>query len=122
MDGCVSEFTSRRTNFDKCKYWNRKDSKLSLDEYTYNNEPSGSFYAKEITAQTMQKNIIGNTFMFDQDTITLETSDVVNIASGDIVEYENDLWSVSNVQIKEIHKSKQFMKSSYRKTYIQIRK
>lgn len=122
MDGCISEFTSRRINFEKCKYWNRKESKLDLEQYVYENAPSGHFYAKEITAQTLQKNIIGNTFMFDQNTIALETSDVVNIVSGDIVEYDNELWVVNNVQYDEIHKNKQFMKTSYKKTYIQMRR
>lgn len=120
--GCISEYTSRRCCFNKCKYWKRDDSNRELSDYTNELNPSGVFFAKESSAQTKQKNIVGGMFMFDQNFITIETKDNVSIESGDVVEYLNEIWLVANVQEKLNYKSKQYMKKGYKTTYIQIKK
>lgn len=120
--GCINEFTSRRTNFDVCKYWKRNENDSSLEEYVHEHHYSGIFYAKEATAQMGQKNIIGNMFMFDQNTATIETMDSVDISAGDIIEFQDGLWIVSSVQKSMNNKSKQFLRNGYFKTYIQMRK
>ena len=92
--GCISELTSRRTNFDECKYWKRDETDSSLEDYVHEHRYSGIFYAKETTAQVGQKNIVGNMFMFDQNTATIETMDLVDISSGDIIKFQDELWIV----------------------------
>ena len=120
--GCISDLTSRRTYFDECQYWKRDDTDSSLEDYVYEHHYSGIFYAKETTSQTGQKNIVGNMFMFDQNTATIETMDLVNISSGDIIKFQDGLWLVTNVQKSMNNKSKQFLKNNFYKTYIQMKK
>lgn len=122
MTGCISELTSRRVNFDECKYWSRDYDDDDLEEYTYKNNYSGIFWAKESNANTTEKNVIDGTFIYDESTITIETNDLISIKPGDIVKFEDKLWHVVNVQEREMHKSKQFLKMDLKKTYIQLRR
>lgn len=119
--GCCNIYTSRRTEFDECYYWKRNDKEKDLDDYVHENQYTGKFYAKEITPMMKKKNIISGVFMFDSSSITLKTSDNVDIDAGDIVKYEDKYWTVVDVQEVEIHKNTQFMKQVDYRTYIQLR-
>lgn len=122
MAGTISEYTSRRVNYDECKYWKRDNTSKDLEEYVYENEFTGIFYARETNSLYKEKDIVGDMFMFDRNTITIETDDIVDIDSNDIVLYDDDYWCVVNVQEKIKHKSSQFLKKTFHKTYIQLRK
>ena len=122
MIGCINEYSSRRDNFDLCTYWNRDNDDYDLTELTHSVKPSGKFYAKEISPYTYRKQEISGSFLFDEATITIETNDVVDIKSGDIVKYDEEFWHVLDVQKKEIHKHKQFINVKYATTYLRLKR
>lgn len=121
MSGCIDIYTSRRTEHNKCCYWKRLEETYDMEEYSHSNECDGVFYAKEISPQTLQKQIVGGMFMFDESTISLVTHDAVNIAQGDLVKYDDQYWNVLNVQKIRVKKQSQFLKNTSYKTYIQLK-
>ena len=112
--------TGRRSNFSKCYYWNRLDKDVDKEEYAHSNKTNGFFYAKEIAPITNNKNVINGAFMFDRNQTTLQTSDKVEIESGDIVKYQDELWRVVDVQSKIIRSQSQFIRKPDVKTYLQL--
>lgn len=120
--GSIDLFTSRRVDFDLCTYWSRDNDESDLSEYAHENEPSGAFYAKDENPSTLQKQDIGGIFLFDENTITLSTPDAVDIKAGDVVSYDDNYWAVRNVQEVWVNKNQQFMKSSSKRTYIQLKR
>lgn len=106
----------------KCKYWVRNNREKDLSELVHEKKPDGTFYAKEITAQTYQDNEIGNMFMFDQNSVTVFTLDSVDIKENDVVEYSGNYWNVNNVQRVSIKKQTEFLERTDNRTYIQLRK
>lgn len=104
--GTVDLFHSRRTCFAECKYWIRdeRDSVANASQWVLKHTPSGTFYAKEISPQYNQFANVGNNFMFDKNTITLECDDdISDISKGCIVLYNGKAWIVDDVQ-KSIHR------------------
>lgn len=120
--GCIDLYTSRRTNFFKCKYWVRNDNDYDLEELTHNDEPSGSFYAKEENSIQLQSNVVNGAFMFDEQSVFISTTDVVSMKKGDAVLFDGEYWNVINVQVRDIHRNSQFMKRKSKKTYIQLKR
>lgn len=118
--GGVNLKTGRRANFNKCFYWNRKDKNVDKEEYAHENKANGFFFAKEIAPITNSKNIVNGAFMFNSNQTTLQTSDRINIESGDIVQFMNELWRVVDVQEKNIRKQSQFNHKVDCITYIQL--
>ena len=122
MSGCIDIYTSRRTAFEKCRWWARDDDEVDLETYAHENKPSGSFYAKEANAFANEKGDINGIFLYDENTITLETQDAVDVKAGDIVEFDGELWHALNVQKREFHKSKQYFTQRFFKTYMQLKR
>lgn len=116
----VNIYTSRRDYFDKVVYWKRNENIRDLAKYVYENKPDGLFYAKEITAESKESQQISNAFLFDNANITIYTEDAIDIEKNDIVKYENEIWRVVNIQKNFIHKTHQFMKKGYYRTFIQL--
>jgi len=116
----INIYTSRRGNFDKVWYWKRNESIKDLSKYVYETKPDGLFYAKDVSVESQDNQPINNSFLFDNQSITLYTEDSVNLEINDIVKYEDEIWRVANVQFQHIHKTHQFMKKGYNRTYIQI--
>lgn len=111
--GRVDLFHSRRTNYFKCRYWIRNESDLVGDasKYIYNNSPSGSFYAKPISAKSNQINVVSGVWALDSEHITLETDDdITEIRRGCIVEYNNEIWVVDSNQYNTHLKESEFCK------------
>ena len=120
--GCTSVLLGRRGTYEKCKYWIRDEDEKDLTEYVYENQPSGTFWAEEITAEDLNKLIINNSFMFDNSLITIFTKAQITLKQGDIIEFENELWMVQSCQQKRIHKNNQFMKRPNKVSYIQLKR
>ena len=118
--GGINLRTSRRVNFNKCAYWNRKDKDVDKEEYAHNNAVNGYFYAKEVSPITKNKNVVNGLFMVDRNQTTLYTTDRINIESGDIVKYNDDLWRVVDIQEVPIKKQSQFMHQVDCETYLQL--
>ena len=122
IGGCINTRQSRRTRFNRCLYWKRDKSVKDLAEYKHLKAYDGIFYAKEENSHISRNNVVGGAFMFNENYITISTSDDVNIDSEDIVEFESKLWRVSSVQVKEIHKQSQFLKQVDRITYLELKR
>ena len=118
--GGINLRTGRRSNFNKCYYWNREDKNVDKEEYAHSNKANGYFYAKELAPIINSKNIVNGTFMFDRNQTTLQTSDSIKIESGDIVKYQGELWRVVDVQIKPIKNQTQFIRKPDNITYLQL--
>ena len=104
--GTVDIFYSRRTSFAECRYWIRDERNAigNVSEWILKHQPSGTFWAKEISPQYNQFNQVGSNFAFDRNGITLECEDDLrDLVPGSIVMYNGHAWWVDNVQ-REIHR------------------
>lgn len=122
MVGTTDLLMGRRGDFDKCKYWVVDDSNLNLEEYTHNNTPSGIFYAEETTAKERRKLVVNNSFVFDEELVTIKTKSQITLKEDDLVEYEDEIWIVKSYQTRKINKNEQFMKRPCKIAYIQLKK
>ena len=121
----IDVFRSRRANFEECFYWivDTSQSVSDLNQWILKNKKSGVFYAKEVNSLFNQANAQANAFMFDKNTITLETDDDVDgLERGCIVLYNGKPWMVDNV-VRELHrKESQFDSEKHYKSIINIRR
>ena len=120
----IDTWQSRRNNFIECKYWSQiNDENLVPDsEIAYKKQPSGSFYAKENGSYTQENQIIENSFMYDKNSIEIETTDdVSDLKTNDLVEFRDEIYRVANVQRKKDAKQAQFLKEPISiKTFISL--
>lgn len=124
MSGSVDLWQSRRANFEKCEWWKRdNEATKDLSKFVLGKKRQGYFYATEANSQSFKNSQYGGVFMSRETNITLKTNDDVGeIQEGDIVRYSNTLWRVTDVQVSEIHKQKQFLDEVSKVTYIGIKR
>jgi len=92
---------SRREFNEFCKWFSREYFD-SLDKITHDSNPTGVFYAKEVSAETFSDSVLGGSFMFDkQNTVIQSPDDLHGIKPKDIVLYQGEYWFVTNVQKKK---------------------
>jgi hypothetical protein len=100
-------FQSRRNQNEFCRWWSRNESSdYEEDVLIYKQIPSGSFYAKEISAEVQDDNIVAGVFFAEKNSITIMSSDDLtslfnskqDIRNKVLVEYQNEIWRVDNVQ------------------------
>jgi len=118
--GCINVYTSRRTNYDIVYYWKRNENIKDLAKYVYEVKADGLFYAREITAELKDAQQVNNAFMFDNQSITIVTEDMINVEVNDIVKYDNEIWRVVNIQKNHIHKTHKFMKKGFDRIFMQL--
>ena len=101
--GLLDTFLSRRTMHDKCFYFKRidyqeYDTDSSVLEYDYA-DANGFFYAKPVSAEDISANPIAGAFLFDVNTITLQTTDdISDLERNDIVVFRKQKYRVDNIQ------------------------
>ena len=122
IGGCINLRQSRRTRFNKCKYWKRNDKVRDLSEYKHLEAYDGVFYAKEENSKSYRKNALGGAFLYDESNLTISTSDIVNVEVDDIVEFQNQCWRVVSVQEKEIHQQSEFLTRIDKITYLELKR
>lgn len=130
-------FTSRRNHFNRCYYWKKNDREIemSADLYTmvsvdseskemcYEREPDGWFDANEISNYEEDNQIVGGTFMFDNNSSTLETNDNIPLLGvNDVIVYDNYVWRVVKAARKKRKRQAQFSKDYSYKTYITLKR
>lgn len=120
MSSYVDLWTTRRTYFYRCAYWKRDADATDLSAYVAGKKPDGVFWARERSPKGHNKQQVGD-YLVDETTITLETQDRVNVASGDIIRFDGSLWNVLDVQENEIHKQRQYMHRGSTITYLRIK-
>lgn len=122
--GTVDIYHSRRTNYEVCQYWKRNESEAigNSSKWILDKIPEGTFYAKETTAKENRMAQLGNVFAFDENHITIETDDDIEIKRGYIVEYDYTHWIVENVQSRIHHKESEFDREKHYRVYINLRR
>ena len=118
----VDIYHSRRGHFNKCVYYKRDEDNSvgDLTKWILETNPTGVFYAKEVSQKSNQENQVGNVILMDNHSITLETADeVMDIKRGYVVKYLGQCWLVTNVQFATRIKENEFQKEKYT-TYISL--
>lgn len=115
--GMLDLFTSRRTMHDKCVFWCRKADE-DLNALIFNtNEPSGFFYAKQITSIQDIPQVLAGVFLFDSETVTIQSNDKIDkLKRDDMVQFRDEIWRVEQVQKTPIRMNNQYSKD-IRMTY-----
>lgn len=136
MFDSVDMFTSRRGKFEECFYWQKSEreiemgedlySMVSVDDETnemcYEREPNGSFMATEVSTYDRSNQIIGGSFMFEENYVTLETNDhIPELTVNDIIVYDRKVWRITNVNRRKRKKQAQFSREYSYKTYISLK-
>ena len=110
----IDLWQSRRDAFTKVRYWSQIDNEdlISNSQIAYNRLPTGTFFAKEISAITGDSQVVGESLMYDEHTVNLYTRDKVeNLRINDLVEYEDKLYRVDSIQKNFKMNQRQFMRS-----------
>lgn len=96
----IDIFQSRRNYNELCRWWSRsEDDAYSDNTLIMKRVPTGTFMAKEVSPEQIQDVVIANSFMFEKNSITLKSPDnLIGIKCDDLVEYQDEMWIVSNVQ------------------------
>lgn len=123
MSGSIDLWASRRADFERCEWWKRDNNATKdLSHFVLEKKPQGVFYAQEANSESFKNSQYGGVFMSRETNITLKTSDTVNdIQEGDVVKFQGSLWRVTDVQVSEIHKQKQFLDEVSKITYVGIK-
>ena len=124
MGGSFDLWGSRRINFEYYE-WYERDEKATKDlsKLVYKSKPTAIFYAKEISAESRQKQEFGGLFLGDESTIQIATQDdVEGIKGGDLVKFRGQMWHVTGTQATEVHKQGQFLDKTTKTTYIGLRR
>ena len=124
MGGSFDLWGSRRINFEYCE-WYERDEKATKDlsKLVYKNKPTTTFYAKETSAESRQKQELSGLFLGDESTIQIVTQDdVEGIKGGDLVKFRGQMWHVTGTQSTEVHKQGQFLDKTTKTTYIGLRR
>ena len=118
---------SRRDYPSFCRWWKRDErDEFTSDELIYKRTETGSFWAKELSAEQDRDNLYGGVFNVDSTHVTIKTPDnVMGIDSKDLVEYEGEYWIVVSVQKSKARiNNRMFAKDAYCSHfwYIELRK
>ena len=109
----IDLWQSRRDAFVPVEYWSQIDNEdlVSNSQISYNRLPTGTFMAKEVSSFTDDSQVVGETLMYDENTVNIYTRDKVSdLRVNDIVKYEGKIYRVDNIQKNYVKKQRQFMK------------
>lgn len=113
--GTVSIYESRRTNFEKCKWWNRStiNGSVPLQTIAYQYSPTGEFWADEEDDLNMSLRSTGD-IKYEGLQITISTYDDIwgKIHEEDLVLYKHRIWRVSAIRLKRDWKRSQFSRNN----------
>lgn len=112
--------TSRRDYFLHCEYWSQIEDEnyVETNEIIHSRIPTGTFYAKELNAYTIESQNISNLFMAESKNITIHTfDDVSDLQRNDIVKIDDVVYRVDNIQKTPVKKQRQFLRNSYSMSY-----
>ena len=110
----IDLWQSRRDVFSPVEYWSQIDNEdiVSNSQIAYEILPSGTFMAKEMSSITNDSQVVGESIMYDENTVNIYTRDKIEkLRINDLVKYDGRLFRVDNIQKNYVKKQKQFMKS-----------
>lgn len=117
----IDLWNSRRDMFNLCEYWSQDEREIdsnSKSRLIYNSVPTGTFMAKEVNSYSMEPQVIGEVFMVEQNTITIQTNDDVSLLKkNDFVKFDNNIYRVENIQKEIIKKQRQYSAKGYSCSY-----
>ena len=118
----IDIYHSRRNMHQLCAFWTRDESGIGNSEaYDYKDQPDGYFYAKEITPETVDNNVLFSTFMADQHHTMLEsTDDLEGLTENSRVLFKDQPWRVDSIQKHPIIKETEFCKFETFYWYVQL--
>ena len=121
--GFVDMFTSRRDCFDDCRYWKKlEDDNMNYIDYEYE-EPSGFFAAKQITSIQNMPQVVAGLFMFDSNTVTLQSyEDLSELSRDDIVEFQGEIYRLQDIQAARLRKTNQFTDYGGKVYYMRLKR
>ena len=121
----IDLFRSRRGFNEYCKWWTYKKD-VDPAELIHKQKPAGTFYAKEISAETYNDNVLGGVFHFDRTTTIIQSpDDLGKIKNNDVILYQGEIWFVKDVQKRKFRiQSTEFAtdRNCSHNWYIEIRK
>ena len=109
----IDLWQSRRDIFSPVEYWSQIDNEdiVSNSQIAYQTNPSGTFMAKEMSSYTDDSQVVGESMMFDENTINIYTRDKIEkLRVNDLVKYDGRVYRVDNIQKNYVKKQRQFMK------------
>lgn len=111
--------TSRRDYFLHCAYWSQNEEEyIDDDKIVYEKDPTGYFYAKELSSYNISSNVVVGVFMARSVRVTIETKDdVSNLRRNDIVIIDNKIYRVEDIQITPVKKQRQFLRQNNSNIY-----
>lgn len=114
MSRGVSIYESRRTAFEKCEYYKRKNvmnqnGKVDYSILAHNDSPDGFFYAEETAPLSETGRTIADMRVTGR-TVTLITSDDIigHLFKDDIVKYDGRFYRVESITFQRDWKRSQF--------------
>lgn len=117
----IDLWSSRRDMFIKCEYWSQDRSELdqySNSKVVYNSVPTGFFYAKEVNSYSTSNQVIAESYMVEENSITIMTrDDVSNLKRNDIIRFEETIYRVDSIEKEPIKKQRNYMSSGLSFTY-----
>lgn len=118
----VDIFSSRRDYFDECEYWLRKKSD-NPNELVYNDRrPDGYFDAKMSNPENFGTDVVGGVFMFDTNSVMIETNDdVFMLKPNDVIKFRGNIYMITDIQKKPLRKNNQYTNELNYKYYISLR-
>lgn len=116
----IDLWQSRRDLFNEVEYWSQvtNEDLVLNNQLVYNRMPTGSFMAKEISAYSLDSQVVGETVMFDDQSVTLYTRDKIDdLKVNDKVRYNGKFFRVDNIQKNYVKKQKQFIRGQISTEY-----
>lgn len=123
----IDLWKSRRKSYLNCYYWERdeNDDYTERSEIVYKKEYSGFFTAEEMNSLTISSQVIGETFMLPEESLTILTNDRIDgLKENDIVKIDGreKCYRVENIQRAPDKKQRFFTKNGYSAShYISLR-
>lgn len=117
-------YATKRTYHIRCKFYKVDRENKDNNELLYKTQPSGVFYAKKVSAQSLQSSELGGVFRVDETNVTIKVLDDVKTLQNDdkVVMDNGTVWFVVTKQTTDIDKEEEFSKRGREITYIQLRK
>lgn len=121
--GFVDTYVSRRCCFDNCRYW-KKDLVESNNEFDYEyEEPSGFFACKQITGIQNMPQVIAGMFMFDSQTVTIQSyEDLSDLERDDIIQFRGEIYRLQDIQSTPLRKNNQFYDETCMVYYMRLKR
>lgn len=123
----IDLWKSRRKSYLNCYYWERDEDEdyVENNELVYKKRYSGRFTAEEVNSLTISSQVVAETFMVAEESLTILTNDFIDgLKENDIIKIEgrDKIYRVENIQRAPDKKQRFIAKQGYSAShYISLR-